>query len=72
MADRIDEIGTEAAESLVQRAQVFATHAHKRIDHRRKYTQAPYTDHLAATAKLVKSVTDDPATLAVAWLHDTV
>ncbi len=57
---------------LILRAQEFATHAHKRIDHRRKYTQAPYVVHLAATVKLVASVTDAPAVLAAAWLHDTV
>jgi hypothetical protein len=57
---------------LVHRAQAFATHAHQRINHRRKYTKAPYTDHLAATAKLVGTVTDDPQTIAAAWLHDTV
>jgi hypothetical protein len=57
---------------IVHRAQAFATQAHQRINHRRKYTKAPYTDHLSATAKLVGTVTDEPATLAAAWLHDTV
>jgi hypothetical protein len=57
---------------IVQRAQEFATRAHQRINHQRKYTHAPYTDHLAATAKLVATVTDDPVTIAAAWLHDTV
>lgn len=57
---------------IVQRAQGFATSAHRRINHQRKYTKAPYVDHLAATAKLVATVTDDPATIAAAWLHDTV
>jgi len=57
---------------IVQRAQEFATQAHQRINHQRKYTKAPYTDHLAATAKLVATVTDDPVTIAAAWLHDTV
>jgi len=57
---------------LVQRAQSFATQAHQRINQRRKYTNAPYTDHLAATAKLVATVTDDPMTIAAAWLHDAV
>ncbi len=58
--------------NLVHRAQDFATRAHQRIDHRRKYTKAPYTDHLAATAKLVSTVTDDPVTISAAWLHDAV
>jgi hypothetical protein len=57
---------------LIHRAQAFATQAHQRINHQRKYTKAPYVDHLAATAKLVASVTDDPETIAAAWLHDTV
>lgn len=57
---------------LIHRAQAFATRAHQRINQRRKYTQAPYVDHLAATAKLVASVTEDPETIAAAWLHDTV
>ncbi len=57
---------------LIHRAQAFATKAHQRINHQRKYTKAPYVDHLAATAKLVASVTSDPETIAAAWLHDTV
>jgi len=57
---------------LVHRAQAFATKAHQRINHQRKYTKAPYVDHLAATAKLVSSVTTDLETIAAAWLHDTV
>jgi len=57
---------------IVHRAQDFATRAHQRINHRRKYTDAPYTDHLAATARLVATVSDDPVMLAAAWLHDTV
>ncbi len=57
---------------MVVRAEAFATHAHTRIDQRRKYTNAPYVEHLSATAKLVASVTNDFATLAAAWLHDSV
>ncbi len=57
---------------LVARAREYAIGAHKRIDHRRKYSGQPYVVHLAAVAKLVATVTDDPATLAAAWLHDTV
>jgi len=57
---------------IVHRAREFATQAHQRINHRRKYTNAPYTDHLAATAKLVSTVTDDPVTISAAWLHDAV
>jgi hypothetical protein len=57
---------------LVQRARDFATNAHKRIDHRRKYSKQPYTTHLASVARLVASVTDDAEMIAAAWLHDVV
>lgn len=57
---------------LIQRAREFATSAHKRINHRRKYTQQPYDVHLKSVATLVSEVTDDPETIAAAWLHDTV
>ncbi|UCE89328.1 MAG: bifunctional (p)ppGpp synthetase/guanosine-3',5'-bis(diphosphate) 3'-pyrophosphohydrolase [Pseudomonadota bacterium] len=57
---------------LTERARHFAVEAHQRIDHRRKYTSQPYSVHLANVARLVASVTDDPATLAAAWLHDVV
>ena len=58
--------------NLVERARAYATQAHKRIDHRRKYSKQPYEVHLEAVAKLVAAVTDQPETLAAAWLHDTV
>ncbi len=57
---------------LVDRAREYAIKAHKRINHRRKYTQHPYSVHLAAVAKLVNSITDNPETIAAAWLHDVV
>jgi hypothetical protein len=57
---------------LVERARNFATKAHQRIDHRRKYSKQPYQVHLEAVAKLVASVSDDPETIAAAWLHDTL
>jgi hypothetical protein len=64
---------TEDAHSdLVHRAQDFATNAHKRIDHRRKYTKQVYTVHLASVARIVASVTDDQEMIAAAWLHDVV
>lgn len=59
-------------EDLPARAREFATRAHARIDHRRKYTGQPYQDHLKAVAELVAEVSDDPELLAAAWLHDTV
>lgn len=60
------------SEVLVQRAREFATKAHKSMNHRRKYTHAPYSEHLRNVANLVASETDDAETLAAAWLHDVV
>ena len=57
---------------LVRRAQDYATRAHQRIGQVRKYNKQPYHVHLEAVAKLVAEVTDDPETIAAAWLHDTV
>jgi hypothetical protein len=57
---------------LVDRARMYATEAHQRINHRRKYNNEPYHVHLSAVAKLVTSVTDDVEMIAAAWLHDTV
>jgi (p)ppGpp synthase/HD superfamily hydrolase len=54
------------APDLVERARGFATHAHRRIDHRRKYTRQPYEVHLKAVAELVASATDDAETIAAA------
>lgn len=58
--------------NLVSRAREFAFAAHNAIDHRRKYTDEPYTNHLERVAELVASVVDDPAMIAAAYLHDTV
>ncbi|WP_455212646.1 HD domain-containing protein [Kaarinaea lacus] len=57
---------------LIERAKQFATRAHQRIDHRRKYNNQPYHVHLEAVAKLVTTVTDDEEMVAAAWLHDVV
>ena len=57
---------------IVDQAREYATAAHSRINHRRKYTKQPYSDHLSAVAKLVGTVTDDRETIAAAWLHDVV
>ena len=57
---------------LVEKAKQFATTAHKRINHQRKYSSQPYTSHLSAVAKTVASVTDDEEMIAAAWLHDVV
>jgi hypothetical protein len=57
---------------LISRARHFATEAHSRINHVRKYTNQPYQVHLKAVAQRVASVTDDQEVIAAAWLHDTV
>jgi (p)ppGpp synthase/HD superfamily hydrolase len=57
---------------LVERARRYAEQAHNAIDHRRKYSGRPYTEHLERVAARVAGVTDDPATIAAAWLHDVV
>ena len=57
---------------LVKRARTFATQAHQRIGHRRKYTKQPYEIHLKAVANAVREITDDREMIAAAWLHDTV
>jgi hypothetical protein len=57
---------------LIERARLFATSAHQRIGHQRKYSNQPYQVHLQAVAKLVASANDDPEMIAAAWLHDTV
>ena len=59
-------------DDLVERAREFATNAHQRIGHQRKYSKQPYHVHLEAVAKRVASVIDDPEMIAAAWLHDTV
>lgn len=57
---------------LLQKAKHFATQAHRRIDHRRKYSDRPYETHLKAVAEIVRSITEDPEMLAAAWLHDVL
>ncbi|WP_141731668.1 HD domain-containing protein [Oligoflexus tunisiensis] len=57
---------------LVERAQSFAEAAHRKKDHRRKYSGEPYEVHLRDVAAIVASVTADPRTIAAAWLHDVV
>ena len=57
---------------LIDRARVYATQAHTRIGHRRKYTLEPYDVHLKDVADLVASVSSDEEMIAAAWLHDIV
>src|ERR1700749_4267236 len=53
-------------------ARDFATRAHARVGQVRKYSGAPYIEHPAAVADIVRSVPHTEAMLAAAWLHDTV
>jgi hypothetical protein len=57
---------------LVLRARDFAISAHNNMNHRRKYTDAPYSTHLQNVVNLVALVSDDEEILAGAWLHDVV
>jgi (p)ppGpp synthase/HD superfamily hydrolase len=57
---------------LVEKAKVYATQIHARINHQCKYSNKPYDVHLKQVAELVAEVSDDPEMLAAAWLHDTV
>ena len=57
---------------LVNHAIRFATEAHQRIDHRRKYSGQPYAVHLDQVAKIVETVTNDEEMIDAAWLHDIV
>jgi hypothetical protein len=41
-------------DTLVKKAKLFATQAHRRIDQRRKYTKQPYDVHLKAVAEAVQ------------------
>jgi len=59
-------------DDLIRRARTFATEAHRRIGHQRKYTQQPYDVHLRSVAERVASVTKDAEMVAAAWLHDVV
>lgn len=54
--------------STTYQAMKFARHAHR--DQRRRYTGAPYADHLAEVAGIVATVMRGPVEIAVAWLHD--
>ena len=58
--------------TLVEQARAFSIEAHTRIGQRRKYTQQPYSEHLASVARIVAAITDDEEMIAAAWLHDVV
>lgn len=61
--------------SIAYTAMIIAREAHK--NQARKYTGAPYTDHLAEVAGMVATVTNWNALnaeclIATAWLHDVI
>ncbi len=57
---------------LLARARDYASYAHARINHKRKYTGQPYQVHLKSVVQILAQVTNDADMLAAAWLHDTV
>lgn len=57
---------------LVGAARAFAIEAHRRVGQLRKYSGQPYEEHLRRVAMIVGEVTEDPETIAAAWLHDVV
>lgn len=57
---------------LVVRAKIYASEAHSRINHRRKYSLEPYDVHLKDVVTILSTVTDEEEILAAAWLHDIV
>lgn len=57
--------------SIIDRARAFAEKAHH--GQARKYTGLPYVTHCEAVAALLGGAgIEDEATLAAAWLHDTI
>ncbi len=57
---------------IVKHAQRFSVKTHKRIVYLRKYRKWPYPAHLATVAKLVSSITNNPATVDAVWPHDLI
>lgn len=68
---RPDQPGTHwPRDDMILAAAAYATQAHG--NQTRRYTDAPYMVHCIEVARIVSTVTDDPAMLAAALLHDTV
>lgn len=55
---------------LIRRARDYAIEAHG--DQKRKYTGEPYWHHCQAVAQTMIRYSADSATIAAAWLHDTI
>lgn len=60
------------APDLAAEAQAFAHAAHDAVGHVRKYSGQPYWVHTDEVAAMVAKVTDDPAVIAAAHLHDVL
>ena len=58
--------------TLVAKAAELAEAAHGAINHVRKYTGEPYTEHLRAVAEMVAEVGGTDEMVAAAWLHDVL
>ena len=67
-----DVSDSDEMSNLTTRARDYASYAHARIKHKRKYTGQPYQAHLKSVAQILGQVTDDENMIAAAWLHDTV
>lgn len=61
-----------AEHDVVARAKRLAYELHGAIDHRRKYTGEPYTNHLNAVATMVAGAGGTDEMVAAAWLHDSI
>ncbi len=60
-------------DTILAAAREYATTAHERVDHRRKYSNLPYYVHPAQTGLYVaQSIHNDAVTIAVARLHDVL
>lgn len=57
---------------FVSKALKFASHAHNSIDHRHKYTGAPYINHSIEVMEVVRSIPHTDEMLAAALLHDRI
>lgn len=58
--------------SIVDKAEMFATAAHKAVLQVRKYTSEPYIVHPRAVAQWVRLAGGTDEMIAAAWLHDVV
>lgn len=57
---------------LVNKAKDFTFMAHGNMNHRRMYTDAPYSTNLQNVVNLVATIAKDEEILAGAWLYDVV